>query len=69
MVLPWRTPERIVDLVGFDLHAAASPIALLPPPELTVMKSEVDRKTGGQARDERDQCFAVRLMRQFRNGS
>src|SRR5271170_314359 len=55
-----------VDLVGLDLHAAAAAVALLAAPELAVDEVDIDSEAGGQARDERDEGFAVRLSGGFK---
>ena len=47
--------------VMLNLHAAAAAVALLPAPELAVEKSLVQFEPGRQAREERDQSFAVRF--------
>jgi hypothetical protein len=43
----------------FDLHPAATAIALLPAPEFAVEKTLVHSQPSGQARQKRDQSFAV----------
>src|SRR5271168_4345542 len=54
-----------MDFVGFDLHAAAAAVALLAAPEFTIDEVEVDCEAGGQAGNERDESFAVRLSGGF----
>ena len=47
--------------VAFNFHAAATAIALLPPPELTVDESLVDLEPGRDAGKKSDQSFTVRF--------
>jgi hypothetical protein len=50
-----------MDLIGFDLHAAAAAIALLASPQLAVYEFKIDWNARRQSRDQRDQSLAVRL--------
>ena len=50
-----------VCLVGFNLHAAAAAIALLPAPQFAVHEFQIDGHAGRQPGDKRDKCFSVRL--------
>ena len=46
-------------LIGFDLHAAAAAVALLPAPQLAVHKFKIDRDAGGKPRNQSNQSLAV----------
>jgi hypothetical protein len=48
-----------MDLVGFNLHAAAAAVALLTAPEIAVDEFEIDGDTGGQSGDEGDKGFPM----------
>src|ERR1700732_4999642 len=54
-----------VDLIGFDLHAATAAVSLLAAQEFASDEVEVDGEASGEAGDERDECFAVRLAGGF----
>src|SRR5450631_1368756 len=47
--------------IRFDLHAAATAVALLTPPELAVDEFEIDGNPGRQSGDKGDQGLPVRL--------
>ena len=47
--------------VALDLHAPAAAVALLAAPEFAVEEGLIDLQSSGQAGQEGDQSFAVRL--------
>ena len=54
-------PGEHMGLVGFNLHPAATAVALLPPPQLAVHEIEIDGDTGWKAGDKGDERLAVGL--------
>jgi hypothetical protein len=50
-----------VCLVTLDAHASAATIPLLSPAQLAVHEFQIDRHSGGHAREQRNQSFSMRL--------
>jgi hypothetical protein len=47
--------------IGFNLHAAAAAVALLPAPHLVIDEGRIDSESGRQALNYGDETFAVRF--------
>ena len=58
-VRPCRIPERTLDRVALDLHAAAAAVSKLPARHVAVERLAVELQARGQALDDRDEAGAV----------
>lgn len=49
------------NLIAFDFHTPAAPVALLSAPKFVIYTLDINFQSGRQSFDDGDECFAVRF--------